>query len=171
MLFKNPVRTSKRTPHFTITKINWLTLFKEIIAIYSENGTKSINTTLSVTDCRSRWYIQLPLSLKGLNDVNHLIFVVVKWCVSTAVRTGFLNIIQWSSGFKRLICSKSNLLLFSKCLTNTKRIPNRFPSAYDKQSLPIQTNLWNQSNALSLLMSSSVRILSLLIHARAVSNQ
>jgi hypothetical protein len=26
MLFKNPVRTSKRTPHFTITKINWLTL-------------------------------------------------------------------------------------------------------------------------------------------------
>jgi hypothetical protein len=30
-LFKNSVRTSKRTPHFTITKINWLTLFKEII--------------------------------------------------------------------------------------------------------------------------------------------
>jgi hypothetical protein len=30
-LCKNPVRTSKRTPHFTITKINWLTLFKEII--------------------------------------------------------------------------------------------------------------------------------------------
>jgi len=28
MLFKNPVRTSKRTPHFTITEINWLTLFK-----------------------------------------------------------------------------------------------------------------------------------------------
>jgi hypothetical protein len=28
MLFKNSVRTSKRTPHFTITEINWLTLFK-----------------------------------------------------------------------------------------------------------------------------------------------
>jgi hypothetical protein len=28
MLFKNSVRTSKRTLHFTITKINWLTLFK-----------------------------------------------------------------------------------------------------------------------------------------------
>jgi hypothetical protein len=28
MLFKNSVRTSKRTPHFTIAKINWLTLFK-----------------------------------------------------------------------------------------------------------------------------------------------
>jgi hypothetical protein len=28
ILFKNSVRTSKRTPNFTITKINWLTLFK-----------------------------------------------------------------------------------------------------------------------------------------------
>jgi hypothetical protein len=28
MLFKNSVRTSKRTTYFTITKINWLTLFK-----------------------------------------------------------------------------------------------------------------------------------------------
>jgi hypothetical protein len=28
MLFRNSVRTSKGTPHFTITKINWLTLFK-----------------------------------------------------------------------------------------------------------------------------------------------
>jgi hypothetical protein len=27
MLFENPVRTSKRTPHFTVTEINWLTLF------------------------------------------------------------------------------------------------------------------------------------------------
>jgi hypothetical protein len=39
MLFKNSVRTSKRTPHFTIIKIKRLTLFKEIIAVYSENGT------------------------------------------------------------------------------------------------------------------------------------
>jgi hypothetical protein len=44
MLFKNPVRTSKRTPHFTITKINWLTLFKEIITVYSKNQMKPINT-------------------------------------------------------------------------------------------------------------------------------
>jgi hypothetical protein len=28
VIFKDPVRTSKRTPHLTITKINWLTLFK-----------------------------------------------------------------------------------------------------------------------------------------------
>jgi hypothetical protein len=41
MLFKNSVRTSKRTLHFTITKINWLTLFREMIAVYSENHTKT----------------------------------------------------------------------------------------------------------------------------------
>jgi hypothetical protein len=40
MLFKNSVRASTRTPHFTITKINWLMLFKEIIAVYSETHTK-----------------------------------------------------------------------------------------------------------------------------------
>jgi hypothetical protein len=43
MLFKNSVRTSKRTPHFTITKTNWLTLFKEIMDVYSENDSKPIN--------------------------------------------------------------------------------------------------------------------------------
>jgi hypothetical protein len=52
MLFKKSVRTSKRTPHVTITKINWLRLFNEIrvIAVYSENHTKHINTKCSVTD-------------------------------------------------------------------------------------------------------------------------
>jgi hypothetical protein len=33
IVFKKIVRTSKRTPHFTITHINWLMLFKEIIAV------------------------------------------------------------------------------------------------------------------------------------------
>jgi hypothetical protein len=47
MLFKNSVRTSKRTPHFTITEINWLTLSKEIIAVYSENLTKYRDTMLT----------------------------------------------------------------------------------------------------------------------------
>jgi hypothetical protein len=36
-VFKNSVRTSKGTPHFTITTINWLTPFKEMIAVYSDN--------------------------------------------------------------------------------------------------------------------------------------
>jgi hypothetical protein len=28
IIFKNPVRTSKRTPHFSIRRISWLMLFK-----------------------------------------------------------------------------------------------------------------------------------------------
>jgi hypothetical protein len=66
ILFKDSVRTSKRTPHFTITKINCLKLFKEIIAVYSENHAKPIKTKCSITDCHSRWFIYLPLRLKGL---------------------------------------------------------------------------------------------------------
>jgi hypothetical protein len=38
LLFKNSTRTSKRTPHFIISKINWLMLFKEMIAVYTENN-------------------------------------------------------------------------------------------------------------------------------------
>jgi hypothetical protein len=57
MLFKNSVRTSKRTPHFTITEINWLKLFKEIIVVYSENYAKPINTKYSIADYQSRWFI------------------------------------------------------------------------------------------------------------------
>jgi hypothetical protein len=57
MLFKDSVRTSKRTPHFTITKINWLTLFKGIMPVYSENQAKPINTKCSITDCQMRWFI------------------------------------------------------------------------------------------------------------------
>jgi hypothetical protein len=51
------VRTSKRTPHFTITNIKWLTVFKEIFAVYSEKYAESINTKHSVTDCYDRWDI------------------------------------------------------------------------------------------------------------------
>jgi hypothetical protein len=57
MLFKSSVHTSNRTPHFTITKINWLMLFKEIIAVHGENHAKPINTKCSITDCQSRWFI------------------------------------------------------------------------------------------------------------------
>jgi hypothetical protein len=44
MIFKNSVHTAKKTPHFTNTWISWLMLFEEIIAVYSENHTKPINT-------------------------------------------------------------------------------------------------------------------------------
>jgi len=65
MLFKNPVRTSKRTPHFTITKINWLTLFKEIITVYSENHKKPINTKYSITDCQAAGTYGYHSALEG----------------------------------------------------------------------------------------------------------
>jgi hypothetical protein len=43
-IITNSIRTAKKTPHFTITEINWLTLFKEVIAVYSENRTKLKHT-------------------------------------------------------------------------------------------------------------------------------
>jgi hypothetical protein len=49
--FKNSVRTAKKTQLFTITKIKWEMLFKEIISVYSENHMKPINTKYSITDC------------------------------------------------------------------------------------------------------------------------
>jgi hypothetical protein len=39
----------KETQHFTITKIRWL-MFKEIIAMYSQNHTKPINTFCGVKE-------------------------------------------------------------------------------------------------------------------------
>jgi hypothetical protein len=48
VIFKCSVRTAKKTPHFTVTKINRLTLFKEIIAVCGENHTKSIDTKCTV---------------------------------------------------------------------------------------------------------------------------
>jgi hypothetical protein len=53
MIVKNSVRTAKKTPYFTDTKINWLTLFKEIIGIYYENYTKPINTERKGADYRA----------------------------------------------------------------------------------------------------------------------
>jgi hypothetical protein len=40
IIFKNSVLTSKKTQHFTITKINLLMLFEEKIAVYTENPHK-----------------------------------------------------------------------------------------------------------------------------------
>jgi hypothetical protein len=51
IVFNNSVRTAKKTPHFTVTEIDWLTLFKEIIGVYGENLTKHINTKCRVFGC------------------------------------------------------------------------------------------------------------------------
>jgi hypothetical protein len=44
IIFKDSVRTAEKTPHFTVTKINCLTLFKEIIDVYCEKRVKFMNT-------------------------------------------------------------------------------------------------------------------------------
>jgi hypothetical protein len=42
-MFNNSVPTAKKTK-VSISKISWLMLFREIIAVYPENHTKPINT-------------------------------------------------------------------------------------------------------------------------------
>jgi hypothetical protein len=51
LILKNSVRTAKKALHFTVTKINWLTLFKEIIAVCNEKYTKPFSTKCRVIDC------------------------------------------------------------------------------------------------------------------------
>jgi hypothetical protein len=65
ILFKNSARTSKRTPNFTITKINWLMLFKEIIVVYSENHTKPINTNSTLLTVEADGSYSYRSALKG----------------------------------------------------------------------------------------------------------
>jgi hypothetical protein len=43
MILKNSDVTSKKT-HVSITKVNWVLLFKEIIAVYFEANTKPAKT-------------------------------------------------------------------------------------------------------------------------------
>jgi hypothetical protein len=50
IIFNNKVRIAKKN-HFTITKISWLMLFKETIAVYTEHHTKPLSTNCSVADC------------------------------------------------------------------------------------------------------------------------
>jgi hypothetical protein len=57
IIFNNSVHTSKRTPHFTITKINCLMLLKEIIAIKTEKHINPTNTKCKVAFVYSSWYI------------------------------------------------------------------------------------------------------------------
>jgi phosphoenolpyruvate carboxylase len=51
------VRTTKRTPYFTITKINWLMPFKEIIAC-SQNGASS--------------YASVQITAQNIKEVLHV---------------------------------------------------------------------------------------------------
>jgi hypothetical protein len=39
--------------------MNWLMLFKEVIAVYNENQMEFINTKYNVTNLKTRWYIYI----------------------------------------------------------------------------------------------------------------
>jgi hypothetical protein len=65
IIVNNSVRTSKRTPHFTITKIKWLILFKEIITVYMENPKKPINTKCSLQTVRIAGIYNYHYASKG----------------------------------------------------------------------------------------------------------
>jgi hypothetical protein len=49
-----------KTPHFTVTKVNWLTLFKEMISVYSENHAKTVNKNAELlavkVDCTQSYH-------------------------------------------------------------------------------------------------------------------
>jgi hypothetical protein len=73
------VRTSKRTPHFTTTKINLLKLLWEIITVYTENDMKPINAKWTVTDCSSSWFCPRirPYGISGDNVLLRQVFLQV----------------------------------------------------------------------------------------------
>jgi hypothetical protein len=51
-MYKNSVRILKRTPHYTITKINWLMLFKKVIAVYTMLSGFTVTTAWRVLELR-----------------------------------------------------------------------------------------------------------------------
>jgi hypothetical protein len=51
IIFKNLIPSSKENITLHNYKVNLFMLFKKIIAIYTENHTKPINTRCRVTDC------------------------------------------------------------------------------------------------------------------------
>jgi hypothetical protein len=49
-------------------------MFKEIITFYTDNHTGPINIKYNMTDCYSRWYMQLPFGFKELSIFLVLIY-------------------------------------------------------------------------------------------------
>jgi hypothetical protein len=68
LTFKNLDHTSKKTPHFTITKISSLMLFNKIIPVYTENHTEPIHTKCSITYRLLKQMIHMVITqLQGIN--------------------------------------------------------------------------------------------------------
>jgi hypothetical protein len=84
MLFKNSVCTSKRTPHFTIRKIIWLMLFKEIIFNYPfEDETRERKSIILLEGSQAT-----PAPPSGRNNVKVKSFSDRGWLQT---KSGILN--------------------------------------------------------------------------------
>jgi hypothetical protein len=69
IIFKNSVRTAKKTQHFTITKINWLTVSMDTTAVYSENHKGHVNTFRGeISELWSKGKINVGKPIKGRTD-------------------------------------------------------------------------------------------------------
>jgi hypothetical protein len=82
----------KKTQHFSSTKSNLLTLFKEIIAVYIENNKKSVNTLSEdcrITDCLVRGVCSYHWALNGKD--RRPFYVGVSHPVSGSVHMGLCN--------------------------------------------------------------------------------
>jgi hypothetical protein len=66
IMFKNSVRTSKRTPRFIVTKTNPLMMFKGVKGVYIEKRKKAVNTNSELLVIISGGAYILPLLFKGL---------------------------------------------------------------------------------------------------------
>jgi hypothetical protein len=58
-IFKYSVRASKRTPHFAITKINWLMMFEEVIAVFNENHAEPNNAKCRRSYLLLKWLVHI----------------------------------------------------------------------------------------------------------------
>jgi hypothetical protein len=74
MLFKNSARISKRTPHFTITNINLLTLVKEVIA---EKSTETVNGNSKLLTAKTIGTFSYHSALKGY--CNPLLYICLSY--------------------------------------------------------------------------------------------
>jgi hypothetical protein len=114
MLFKNSVRTSKRTPHFTITKINCLTLFKfnplkpKLVQMLFKNSVRTSKRTPHFTITKIYW-----LTLFKFNPLKpKLVQMLFKNPVRTSKRTPHFTItkINWLTLFKEIIVMRFQVL-------------------------------------------------------------
>jgi hypothetical protein len=87
MLFKNSVRTSKRTPHFTITEINWLTVFKfnplkpKLLYTIFKNSVRTSKRTPHFTITNIKW-LTLFKEIIAVYSENHAKLIHTKYGVT-----------------------------------------------------------------------------------------